>query len=168
MIELAIAALLRPVRTPDRLDLETPERERNLILMLHHVPRERHGQIVAQPLLAHRHGKLVTVNAAVLIPVIVNVNALERITAVQDLEKQFVPLIAILSKKSRKILHGRSLYLDITIGPVNRTDCVENIIPCGHLFLAEVPCSLRYRRFLCHILKLQSCDSYIFVNNLQN
>ena len=150
MIKLAVATFLRTVRTPYRLYLETPERERDLVLMLHHVTRERNRQVIPQALFAHFRSNLAAVQRTIFVLVIFNVNAAERITAVKDTEKQFVALVAIFSEKGGKVLHGRSLDLDISISPVNRTDSIEYVIPRGHFFLTEISCPLRYRRFLCH------------------
>ena len=46
LVELTVAALLRAVSPPDRLDLETLEREGKLILMLDDIPCERHCQVI--------------------------------------------------------------------------------------------------------------------------
>ena len=153
MIKLAIATFLRTVSAPDRLNLEAPERERDFVLMLDDVARERNRQIIPQALFAHFGGNLAAVQRAILILVIFNVNATERITAVEYTEKQFVALVAIFSEKGGKVLHSRSFDLNISVSPVDRTDCVEYVVSGGHFLLAEVSCPLRYRRFLCHINK---------------
>ena len=93
--------------------------------MLNDVARERNRQVIPQAFFAHFRGNLAAVQRTILVLVIINVNAAERITAVKDTEKQFVALVAIFSEKGGKVLHGRSLDLDISISPVNRTDSVE-------------------------------------------
>ena len=47
--ELAVAALLRPLAAPRRLDLVAPERELELAGVLEHVAGERHGEVEVQP-----------------------------------------------------------------------------------------------------------------------
>ena len=150
LVELAVATLLRSIRTPDRLNLETPERECDFILMLNHIARKRDRQIVPEALLTHRRRDLSAVQTTVFAGIIFRVNVFEGFSAVQNSEQEFVTLVTIFSEKCGKILHRRSLDLDISVSPVDRTDCIEYVVSGGHFLLAEVPCPLRYRRFLCH------------------
>ena len=121
--------------------------------MLNHIARKRDRQIVPEALLAHRRRDLSAVQTTVFAGIIFRVNVFEGFSAVQDSEQEFVTLVTIFSEKCGKILHRRSLDLDISVSPIDRTDCVEYVVSGGHFLLAEVPCSLRYRRFLCHINK---------------
>ena len=47
--ELAVATLLRPLAAPHLLDLVAAEREGELVGVLEHVARERHGEVEVQP-----------------------------------------------------------------------------------------------------------------------
>ena len=127
LIELAVASFLRTVGPPDRLDLETLEREGYLAAMLHHIPGERNGQVIAKSLFGSQR---------------------RLFTAVLDAEEKFVTFLAILSQQGGQVFHGRRLDLRIAKGAENAFDGIENIIPFGHVLLAEVSCAFRNRRSL--------------------
>ena len=129
LVELAVAALLRPVRPPDGLDLVPLEREGNLVLVLDHVAGERDGQVVPQALLGRQLGLL---------------------AAVLDAEQELVALVAVLAQKRGEVLHRGRFDLLVAIGPEHAPDGVEYVIALGHLALAEVTGSLGDGRFLCH------------------
>ena len=63
LIELSVTALLRTVSTPNRLDLESLERECDVVLMLNHETCERHCEVIAKTLLAHLERKRLAVIA---------------------------------------------------------------------------------------------------------
>ena len=129
LVELAVAALLGTVRPPDRLDLEPLEGERNLVLVLDHVAGERDGEVVPQAFLGRKVGLL---------------------AGVLDAEQELVALVAVFAQQGGEVLHCGGLDLLISVGPEHAPDGVEDIVPLGHLALAEVTGSFRYGRFLCH------------------
>ena len=57
LVELAIAAFLRAIGTPNRLDLVALEGEGELFAVLHDETGEGHGEIVAKSLLAELGGE---------------------------------------------------------------------------------------------------------------
>ena len=52
LVELPVSALLRTVSPPHRLNLETLERQCQLLPVLHHISGKRHRQVIPQALLA--------------------------------------------------------------------------------------------------------------------
>ena len=136
LIEFAITAFLRTVGSPHGLYLITAEGKRKFLAVLHHIAGEGHGQVVAQAFLAQLGGQS---SRGALLQSACRYVAQE-VTAVQNLEEQFVALFAILAHQHTQILHGRSLYLLEAIELVHLTDGVEDIIASGHLLWSEVPC----------------------------
>ena len=129
LVELAVAAFLRPVGAPHGLQLVAAERQLHLVAMLHHEACERHREVVAQALL----GGLVGLFAAVL-----------------HAEQQFVALVAVFAEEGGEGLHRRGLYLRVSEGAEDALYGVENVISLSHFLLGEVSHSFRYRRFVCH------------------
>src|SRR5207247_6837885 len=84
LIELAKSPARWTVRAPDRLDLIPLEESRQLVLVLRHDARERHGQVVAQ-----REVRV----AGVLV-----------LAALQDLENQLVAFLAVLAEQRLDVL----------------------------------------------------------------
>ena len=129
LVELAVAALLGTVGPPDRLDLETLEREGYLVLVLDHEPGEGNREVVPQALLG-RQGRL--------------------LAGVLDAEQELVALVAVLSEQGGEVLHRRRVDLLVAEGAENAPHGVEDIVALGHLALAEVTGPLGDGRFLCH------------------
>ena len=129
LVELAITPFLRTVRTPHRLNLETLERERKLILMLNHISCKRDGKVIPQPLFAHLRRKG-----------LLHIYGSECISGIKNPEEKFIPLVAIFTHKGGKILHSRSIYLRISVCAEYGTDRIEYIIPFGHLLRTEISC----------------------------
>ena len=75
----------------------------------------------------------------------------EVITTIENLEEQFVTLLAILAHQCAEGFHRRCLNLLETIELVHLLDGVEDIVALGHLHRREVARSFWYTRFLCHI-----------------
>ena len=117
LIELAVTSFLRTVGTPDGLNLETFEGERELFAVLYHVTRERNGQVVTQTFLRCKRGFL---------------------AAVLDAEKELVAFLSVLTHEGTDVLHCGSLYLLKTIQGKDTLDRVEDIIAARHLELTEV------------------------------
>ena len=134
LVELAIAAFLRTVGTPYRLDLETLERETDFFAVLHYVPCERNGQVISQTFLRRQRRFL---------------------AAVLDPEQQFVAFLAVFAHQRTDILHCRSLDLLEAIQREHAFDRVKDIIAARHFQLSEITCAFRYTWFLCHNYKLQ-------------
>ena len=74
--ELAVAALLRPLAAPGRLDLEAPERELQLAGVLQDVARERHRQVEVQAQRRCRRALVVGVQPAQDVDLLVDLAAL--------------------------------------------------------------------------------------------
>ena len=121
--------------------------------MLHHISRKRHSQVISQALFAYLQGKRLAVVPVLSLrkPVFAEIYSGKRIPGIENAEKKLVPLFPVLSEKSAQVLHRRSLNRSITVSLEHRAYCIEYIISPRHLGRAEVPCSLRNRRFLCHI-----------------
>ena len=75
------------------------------------------------------------------------IHAIHEITAVQDLEEQFVTLFAILAHQCAEVLQRGGLDRFERKSLEHRTDGVENIVAARHLNGQEVARSLRYRAF---------------------
>ena len=140
LVELAIATLLRTVGTPYGLHLVTLEGECNLVLVLHNVAGKRHREVVAQTLLRDLRGL-----THLLIREVSSV-----VARIQDLEEQFVALVAILTQEGREVLHRGGLERSKTIEAEDRLDRIENIVTTHHLNGREVARTLWNRRFLSH------------------
>ena len=140
LVEFAIASLLRTVGPPYGLNLVTLERESDLVLVLHDVAGERDGQVVAQPLLAHLRGVthlFVGQSGGV-------------VARIQDLEKQFVSLVAVLAQQGGEVLHRGGLQRRESEGAEDRPNPVENVLATHHLQRGEVARTFGYGWFLCH------------------
>ena len=108
--------------------------------MLNHRTRKRHGKVVAQSLFAYTSCEFAhTFRVEILLR-----NAIEKITAVQNLEKKLVALVAILSHESGKVFECRRFYLSETVKLVNFTNGIENIIAFRHFLRHKVACAFGY------------------------
>ena len=107
LIELAVATFLRTVSTPYGLYLITFEGELNLLAVLHHEACKRHGEVIAQPFLADLGGQ--GANGG-LVECLVRDSAFP-VARIEDLEEQFVALLAVLTHEGGEVLHGGGLYL---------------------------------------------------------
>ena len=132
LVKLAVAALLGTVGPPDGLDLETLEREGDIVLVLHHIAGERHGEVITKAFLANLGYQG-----------FIGIHAGHKVARVQDAEQKFVAFFAVFAQQRRKVLHGGRFYLLIAVGTENAADGVEDIIAVGHFLLAEVARAFR-------------------------
>ena len=139
LVELAVAPFLRTVGTPYRLDLVAAERKTDVVAVLRHEPRKRHGQVVPQTFLAHFACQ--RTQRAVL--QLFAINSAAPIAGIQYLKQQFVALLTVLAHQCGQVLKSRGLYLAKTVQAEHRTDGVENIIASSHLCRPEVASSFR-------------------------
>ena len=140
LVKLAIPSFLRAVGSPHRLYLIAAEGHLYVIAMLNHKTRKRHGKVVAQSLFAYTSCEFAyTFRVEILLR-----NAIEKITAVQNLEKKLVALVAILSHESGKVFECRRFYLSETVKLVNFTNGIENIIAFRHFLRHKVACAFWY------------------------
>ena len=63
---------------------------------------------------------------------------IQEITRVQNLEEQFVTLLAVFAHEGSECFHRRSLYLLEAVELVHAADGVEDIVALGHLQRGEV------------------------------
>ena len=90
LVELAIAAFLRTVSTPYRLNLVALEGETELLAVLHDIARKGNGQVITQTFLRCQRRFL---------------------AAVLNTEKEFVAFLAVLTHQRADVLHRRRLDL---------------------------------------------------------
>ena len=138
LVEFAVAAFLRPVGTPDGLDLIPLERQDDLALMLHDVAREGHREVVTQPLFADFRR----------LPQFVGCKSRRIVARIENLEQQLVALVAVFSQQRGEVFHGGGFERRETEGAEHLPDRVENIVAAHHLGGREVARPLGNRRFL--------------------
>ena len=146
--ELAVAPLLWTIGTPYWLNLVALKRERNFVLMLYHVAGKRNGKVVAKPLLANLGAK----NVSSIRVKLRSIGTRSKIAGVKNLKEQLIPLLAILTKQGRKVLHCRGFDRLEAISLVNRLNGVENIVALRHFLGRKVSCTFWDAWFLCHFI----------------
>ena len=134
LVELAIAALLRTVGTPNGLILIALEGKLQLLAVHHHVACEGHGEVVAQALLAHFRRE---VHRIALTQFLV-ADLRQTVAAVEHLEEQFVALLAVFSHERLQGFHCRRLDLLVAVECINVANRVENIVALRHFHRREV------------------------------
>ena len=168
LIELAVAALLRAIRTPHGLDLVAFEGEGDLVLMLHHVACKGHGEVVAQGLLGklggfylryHRshiiedcNGEFNRLRSILCLEFLIHL--LHKISAVEHLEDQAVALLAVLAGEGAEVLHCGGLQRQEAVLAEHRFDGIENVLATEHLLWGEIAGTLGRGGLLCHAAKV--------------
>ena len=107
LIELTIAALLGTVGTPHGLHLIALEGQLQFLAVHHHIAGERHGEVVAQTFFADFGSQA----ERVALGQFAILNLRQVVARVQNLEEQFVALLAILTHQGLKGFLRRSLNL---------------------------------------------------------
>ena len=104
-----------------------------------HESCERHGQVVAQTLLAYACGKLWSTAFGELFWLDVR----EEIARIENLEEKLVALFAIFAHEGREVLHRRSLDLLIAEERIHILDGIEDVVALCHFNRREVSRALR-------------------------
>src|SRR5450755_831511 len=142
LIELAVAALLRPVCPPHRLNLVTPEGKADFMLMSGHIAREGNREVITQCAFCDSFiispGQYIFKSRA---GGFVFGNMVEPI--VEYLEDQFIPFFSILAEQGIQVFHGRRFEWFIPIEFEYRTDGIKNKIAFVYGFRSEITRSLR-------------------------
>ena len=125
--------------------------------MHHYVAGERHGEVIAEPLLTGLIGK---VNSIALQEFLVG-ELPECVPGVKHLEEKAISLLPVLTHQGRELLHGRGLDLSVAVESVDLADGVKDIVTTSHLYGAKVPHALRYRWFL-HLLYVDRFVIYLW------
>ena len=146
--ELAVATLLWTVGTPYGLNLVALKGEGDLVLVLHHKAGKRNGKVVAKPLFANLGAK----NVGPIRVKLRSIGTRSKIAGVKNLKEQLIPLLAILTKQGRKVLHCRGFDRLEAISLVNRLNGVENIVALRHFLGRKVSCTFWDAWFLCHFI----------------
>ena len=114
--------------------------------MSHHVAGKGHGEVVAEPLLAHLGCKL----QRIALKQFIVANLIEAVARVENLEQQLVALLAILAHQRGEVLHSRGLNGLEAKGVEHLADSIEYIVALRHFGRREVARSLWYTGFCCH------------------
>ena len=152
MIELAIAAFLWAVGTPNGLNLIAFERHLQFLAVLHDIAGKRNGQVVAQSFLA----KLGRKSRRRGFFIICCADRTGEVAAVEDFEKEFVALLSIFSHQGGEVFHCGGFNLAETIEAVDTSDGVENIVAARHFERTEIACAFGYAGLLCHGVERES------------
>ena len=120
--------------------------------MLHDEACERHGKVIAETLLADLQREFPAVIAVTLDVVLSVVYARKGISGVEYPEEKLVSFLSVLAQQGAEVFRCGRLYLRIAECLEHRTYGVEYVIAACHFRRSEVPCALRYGRFLCHLI----------------
>ena len=77
-------------------------------------------------------------------------DAAQEISAVENLEEQFIALLAIFTHQGAEVFHCRCLDLLEAIESIYLSDGVENIVASRHFLWTEVTRAFGDTGFLCH------------------
>ena len=121
--------------------------------MLHDETRERHCKVIAKTLFADLERKSLAVVAILcsFYAILIVVDLRERVSRIENAEKELVTFFTILSEKGAEVLHRWSLDRCISICLEDRADRIKYIVASCHFCRSEISCSLWNRWFLCHL-----------------
>ena len=127
LIKLAESAMSRSVCAINRLNLITLKNAPDIVLMHGDKPRQRHGQIIAQPQIAlSRCGFR---------------------ASHQNLEQQLVAFLAIFPHQRFDIFDRRRLYRREAMFLINAANRIQHALALPHLGWQKISCPLGYCRF---------------------
>ena len=138
LVEFAVTAFLRPVGAPYGLDLVALEGKRQFALVLYDIARERHREVVTEPLLADFRR----------LPHLIAGQAGGVVARIEYLEEELVALVAVFAQQGRKVLHRGGFERREAVGAEHAPDRIENILAAHHLRRGEVARTFGYGRFL--------------------
>ena len=146
LVEFAVSAALRTVCTPYGLYLIAFEGELQFVAVLHDVTCKGYGEVVAETLFAElcrelRCGSLL---------VELGGDATCEVAGVENLEKEFVALLAIFAHECGEVLHRWGFNLSVAVETEDGAYGVEDIVAACHFERSEIACAFRYTGFLCH------------------
>jgi hypothetical protein len=126
MGDVAETSLRRPVRAPHGLNLVALEELRELVLVLRHHARERHGQVVPQREIRFAAGLV--------------------FAALQDLENELVALFTVLADQRFDVLERRRLERLEAVPLVDTADDPDDVFAPADVRRQEVARSARRLR----------------------